>query len=206
MELDWGTIRPNNFFNNLKFFHPLNSLKGIFEMHLYLLILLTFFQSSRTIEWNQERKLTWEDFKGKPEINSTKAALTYSSIHAQFGYNDKALQYTITCTFDGMKSWGRIKNDYILAHEQGHFDLTEVFARKLNKNLSEYRFNKKTVGDDINKIYQSVVDELTSVQQKYDRETDHSRDFPLQAQWNRTIDSLLTVTHNFRNYKKPVTK
>lgn len=175
-------------------------------MHLYFLILLSFLQTSSTIEWEKDRKLTWDDFKGKPEINSTKAALTYSSIHAQFGYNDKSLQYTITCSFDGMKSWGRIKNDYILKHEQGHFDLTEVFARKLNKDLSAYRFNKNTVGDDINRIYQSVVDELTMIQQKYDKETDHSRDFPLQSQWNHKIDSMLTVTHNYRNYKKPVSR
>ena len=172
-------------------------------MYQYLLIFLSLFQSTPLIEWNQERKLSWADFKGKPDINTSKAALTYCSIHAQFGYDEKSLEYNITCRFDGNKSWGRIKNDYILSHEQRHFDLTEVYARKLHKELKEYRFSRNTVGDDINRIYQSVVTDLAKVQQQYDLETDHSRNYPGQLQWNNRIDSLLNVLHPFSNYKTP---
>jgi predicted secreted Zn-dependent protease len=100
------------------------------------------------------------------------------------------------------KSWGRIKNDYILAHEQKHFDLTEVFARKLNKELKEYKFNNATVGDDINRIYQGMVNELTYTQQQYDKETDHSRNPPVQQEWNNRIDSLLEVTAPYKNYNR----
>ena len=41
------------------------------------------------------------------------------------------------------------KTDYILRHEQGHFDIAEIFARKLNKKMSEYKFNKTTYQKDL---------------------------------------------------------
>ena len=45
------------------------------------------------------------------------------------------------------------KTDYILKHEQGHFDIAEIFARKLNKKMSEYKFNKTTYKTDLKNIY-----------------------------------------------------
>ncbi len=170
------------------------------SMNLLFIIFSLF--ASNFIDWSETRKLTWEDFQGPVETTTGKAALTHSSIHAQFGYNQDGLQFTIKCQFDKNKSWGRIKNDYILAHEQKHFDLTEVFARKLNKELKEYKFNNATVGDDINRIYQGMVNELTYTQQQYDKETDHSRNPPVQLEWNNRIDSLLKVTAPYKNYNR----
>lgn len=169
---------------------------------MHLLLILYALISTNLIDWSDERRLSWDDFQGTVETTTGKAALTHSSIHAQFGYNDKGLQFAIKCQFDKKKSWGRIKNDYILAHEQKHFDLTEVYARKLNKELKEYKFNNATIGDDINRIYQGMVNELTYSQQQYDRETDHSRNPAVQKEWNDKIDSLLKVTAPYKNYPK----
>ncbi len=207
ISIDWGRL---------------NSCKTTISMYLLILTILSLnlfyaapeslsaqhatIQEAHVIHWNDKRLLTWEDFNGKASPNDSRAALTYSSLHAQFGYNERALEFAITCTFDKNKSWGRVKNDYILAHEQRHFDLTEVFARKLNKELSSYKFNNRTVGDDINVIYQSVVNDLTSTQQTYDRETDHSRNMEQQGIWNKKIDSLLNNFSQYKNYRKTMSR
>ena len=171
-----------------------------------MFVLLSFFQTSHLIEWKENSRLTWNDFQGRVDTASPNAALTHSAIHAQFGYDDKELEFSIRCHFDKNKSWGRIKNDHILGHEQGHFDLTEIFARKLYQDLKEYKFNGATVDKDINTIYGAVVRDLKLMQLSYDRETDHSRNLPEQERWEQKIDSLLTASKPFSNYKQPMTR
>ena len=76
--------------------------------------------------------------------------------------------------FSRNRSWGLYKTDYILSHEQGHFDITEIFARQLNKRMSEYIFNKNTYQQDLQKIYNDIQREKETLQNQYDNETDYS--------------------------------
>ena len=114
---------------------------------------------------------------------------------------DRKLTHTIKCRFNKSLSWGRIKNDYILNHEQGHFDIAEIHARILHKALVEYSFNSKTVQNDVTKIYNDVMQEHTRLQQSYDQQTNHSLDTARQAVWDRRIDSLLKELDKFSEYK-----
>ena len=166
-------------------------------------VLSTFlsFRTMDLIEWSRDRKLVWTDFRGTPDPLSTDAALTNSSINIEFGYNTSGFNYSIKCRFDTDRSWARIRNDYILAHEQGHFDLAEVYARKLNKALKKYTFNKKTVAADINTIYDSIIRAHHGMQKEYDIETDHSRNPIKQQEWKNKIDSLLVANVKWSNYK-----
>lgn len=168
---------------------------------LSLSLLLIFSgNQSNLIEWNAARRLTWNDFKAAPDKNSTNAALTSSSINIEFGYTNTSLKYNIKCRFDQKLSWGRVKNDYILAHEQGHFDIAEIHARKLNKQLKEYKFNERTVGRDVNKIYENVMREHHAFQSQYDEETNYSRNPENQNRWNNKIAGSLKELEPFQNY------
>jgi predicted secreted Zn-dependent protease len=174
-------------------------------LHKYLLILIPLLGviniDENLIEWSSSRKLTWQDFKGKPNPLSDNAALTNSTITADFGYSNKGLKHTIKCVFNKSLSWGRIKNDYILNHEQGHFDLAEIHARLLHKALLAYTFNSKKVGEDVNRIYNDVMKEHVSAQSLYDSETNHSIDTARQMQWDKKIASQLEGLEKFREYK-----
>ena len=154
------------------------------------------------IEWSNDRKLTWNDFQGQAETNSVNAALTSSSIKIDFGYNRSGFTYTIRCLFNKQRSWGRVKNEYILAHEQGHFDIAEIHARKLHKALRAYRFNSRTVNEDISAIYDRIMKEHNAFQSTYDEETDHSRLPEKQREWLGNIDSLLNEYSGYRNYRE----
>jgi hypothetical protein len=170
-----------------------------------LLILLPLFSSfsveENLIDWNASRKLTWEDFQGKVDPASANAALTNSGINVEFGFNDKKLIHTIRCRFNKEKSWVRIKTDYILNHEQGHFDIAEIHARLLHKELTEYTFNAKTVNKDINNIYNGVMKLHVTAQQNYDQETNHSIDSVQQGLWDKKIDAMLGQYKQFADYK-----
>ena len=43
---------------------------------------------------------------------------------------------------------GHAQNGLYSPHEQGHFDITELFARKLAKELREYKFDPRKYQDD----------------------------------------------------------
>lgn len=168
-------------------------------LSLTLSVMVSTIQAN-LIEWSADRKLTWNDFKAQPDKNSTNAALTSSSINIEFGYNNSGLKYNIKCRFDQNLSWGRIKNDYILAHEQGHFDIAEIHARKLHKLLRAYKFNSRTVSKDVNRIYETVMKEHHTFQSQYDQETNYSRDPAQQNAWKDKIEEALKDLVEYSNY------
>lgn len=159
-------------------------------------------QPSRLIDWSATRKLTWNDFLGRPDHSNNNAALTSSNINFSFGYGSAGFRYSISCRFDKRKSWVRLRTDYVLAHEQGHFDIAEIYARKLNKALKEYRYREATVSRDLNILYDRLVKEHHEMQARYDRETNHSRNKTQQALWLKKIASQLKQLQPYADYPR----
>src|SRR6266567_3162991 len=97
--------------------------------------LLNFAQTKNEelIDWSATNRLTWNDYKGRPDSESGAAATTTSYLGIEYNFKNNTVTYKIVCRFSKNKSWGLYKTDHILGHEQGHFDITEIFARKLNK-------------------------------------------------------------------------
>ena len=132
--------------------------------------------------------------------NTDAVASTSTSLGISYQVVNSRLTYHITCDFSKIKSWGLVRTNYILAHEQGHFDITEIFARKLYQALEDYQFNRRTFKRDVNEIYQSIVDQKESFRQMYDGETDHSRSRKIQYEWLNKIDKMLDETSPYANY------
>lgn len=152
------------------------------------------------IPWTHERRLSWEDFLCEPKKNSDAVASTSTSLGIAYQVEHGHLTYSITCNFSKHKSWGLLKTDYILAHEQGHFDITEIYARKLYKALSEYQFSRKTYRKDVNDIYRAIVQEKEDMQAAYDGQSDHSRNRRVQYEWLQKIDQMLEETAPWAEY------
>src|SRR5258708_674655 len=104
---------------------------------LLLMPSLAFAQAKgeETIDWQSSRQLTWNDYKGRPDPNAEAAASTTTYLGIEYKMEDKSFSWKIQCRFSLTKSWGRTKTDLILKHEQGHFDIAEIFARKLHKRM-----------------------------------------------------------------------
>ena len=152
------------------------------------------------IKWDENRKLTWDDFKAAPLKLGNTAAMTTTHLGFQYNVVNGKVTYKIDCRFEKNKSWGLVKNAWILKHEQGHFDIAEIFARKLNKSVGEYQFNKISFKQDLDSIYKSVVDEKEKFQQQYDEETDFSRKKTKQEEWLKKIDTELKQTKDWAGY------
>lgn len=157
-------------------------------------------ESSEAIPWTNEQRLAWDDFLSEPVRGTDAVASTSTSLGIFYQLSGSQLVYHITCSFNKEKSWTLMKTDYILLHEQGHFDITEIFARKLNAALHHYQFNRRTFKKDISQIYQSVVQQKENFQKEYDEATDHSRKRKEQYDWFDTINNLLAETQPYSNY------
>lgn len=165
----------------------------------FLLPFLAFGQKEQFIPWS-EKRLTWNDYLAEPSDLSDAAAITSTALGFEYHIRNNMPTYKITCSFSKTRSWGKYKTDYILKHEQGHFDITEIYARKLAKALDEYKFNPKKYQQDLNKIYGDVMKEKEEFQNEYDDNTDYSRKKGKQSEWLERIATLLADLGDYRDY------
>lgn len=102
------------------------------------------------------------------------------------------VDFTVRTYFYPQKSWyiPEICNEVILSHEQLHFDIAEMFARKMRQQLESTRFTSN-IKAEVRKIYQQINRELAEFQRRYDQETDFSRNVAQQRAWNAAIKESL---------------
>src|SRR5689334_19163791 len=162
-------------------------IRTISAVAVFLFPFFSLAQNDQSIEWSAAKRLSWADYLAKPAASSGAAAITSTAIGIEYHVKNNKISYSITCSFSKTRSWGKDKTDYILQHEQGHFDITEIYARKLAKELRQYKFNPGKYQEDINGIYKRIMDEKEDYQTKYDKETDFSRNKDKQVEWLEKI-------------------
>jgi hypothetical protein len=172
---------------------------------LFILFIIPFVavaqnKNEELLNWSASRRLTWSDYKASPEPGNDDAAATTTYLGIEYNITSSSFGYKIQSRFSKTRSWGRYKDDYVLSHEQGHFDIAEIFARKLNKRMSDYPFNIKTYQQDLNKIYNDILEEKATMQNDYDEETNHSINKTKQAEWLKKIDVLLEQYAGWASY------
>ncbi|MDC7993992.1 DUF922 domain-containing protein [Altibacter sp. HG106] len=166
-------------------------------MKFLLPALLLFFSFPNDTEvervpWSEANTLTWDDFQGVPESLGTYVASTNSGISFSYSFvmSEGVLEvdYTVRSNFYPQLSWyipERV-NDYILKHEQTHFDISELFARKLRKRLSEATFTGNPKAQ-IEAIYKGIEAERREMQEQFDEESDHSKIVEGEEKWEYFI-------------------
>lgn len=158
------------------------------------------YKEREIIVWDKSNKLKWDYFKGKYH-GSNKNAGTYSLIYSLYT-NNTLKSINIRACFVLKASWKTDKNlsDYLLNHEQKHFDITEIYARKLRKMLIDTFFKTETISRmEIPKIIRSNNKALNNYQDLYDQETNHSRNKENQSLWDKKIDDELNSLNSFTN-------
>jgi predicted secreted Zn-dependent protease len=104
----------------------------------------------------------------------------------------------VKCFFDRTKSWTKDKKSaYLLSHEQLHFDITELFVRKLRKQLASLGNDCQKLNDYVEKYYNENYKEYVAYQAAYDRESEHSIDKKKQAYWEQKVAQELEVLKPF---------
>lgn len=156
--------------------------------------------SDQYIRWG-DKKLSWNDFAGTVIENSEFDALTFSAISLEFQGENITLEFEIESIFDPLQSWKKKGvNAYILKHEQLHFDITEYHSRLLKKKLKSHRFKSfKTVESDVQQLFDDAYVEANAMQDKYDKQTNHSLKTRAQLRWNKKMQRLLRKTMAYKN-------
>lgn len=157
------------------------------------------FVASDTLAWHPETKLTWNDFLAEAPARNNFAAFTYTLISMEYSAkitNGKVTpKFEIYAAFNKRKSWVKnqkeARTDEILAHEQAHFDIAEITARKLRKALVNEMYNRNNLEGKINKIYQETIQAGDQMQAQYDKESDHGLNKPQQLQWLKRVEREL---------------
>jgi hypothetical protein len=171
-------------------------LKFLLLFYLLFVVQICFAQKSDAkLSWEQERPLTWKDFKGREDNSSPFHALTNGSIAYRIAnVSGNEYKFVLEVGFVYKGSWvkKKMKTDKLLEHEQRHFDIVEIYARIFVKRLEEENvFEGKKFSEKVPKIYKKMTEELNKFQQQYDKETHHSTDEVKQAEWNEKIKLLL---------------
>ena len=174
--------------------------------YLFLLSLLIFSQlKSQKIEWNENRKLVWNDFKSKKNNQHGKDVVAYT--HCGWIYSvtkstnlKGEVKVNVKTIFNEDQSWKddqRI-NDYVLNHEQKHFDIAEVYARKIRKEVA---LKIKKSGDFdryFQGLYTRILKDYKNFQALYDKVTQNGMNKEKQSEYDRMISDELEQLKDFK--------
>lgn len=176
-------------------------MRFFFIVLFFALVSFRETESETAIIWSENNKLSWIDFKGEPNNIGDEVAMTSSSIEFSYTGSNATFKFNVLCKFFPYYSWSLKdkQNDYILQHEQLHFDITEWYTRKLIKQIKDKIIYKRDIAK-LNTIVQNNFNELTEVQLKYDKETHHSLNKESQEKWNKHVHEQLQLYSKYTTY------
>jgi len=151
------------------------------------------------IFWSNIDVLQWSDFQGEPRAWSVFIAQTVSVIEHTYSCDGDEFSFDIKAKFNRNKSWTKTnQHPEVLLHEQKHFDLTEIYARKMREAYHNIKNPCQYTMEDLGKIYDEYFLELRHMQTLYDIETDHGLDKADQKIWNTKIAEQLATLNAYQ--------
>ena len=192
-------------------------LKNIFFFIGFISLMSFSFVKDDFILWQENKKLKIQDFKAENKdtikVNRQQFLGAISAIrieYSSFQRNKNSVpDFSIKTYFDPNESWMLLKNDYVLQHEQIHFDLTELYARKMRKSVESLRQKNVT---NIS-IYRKKIQHWNVMKEKASNQFDaDNQDYyikigqkilfqknPKQEAWKKKVDRELFQYSLFKN-------
>ena len=173
---------------------------------LILLSAFSFYEDDEVIIWNKDRKLTWNDYRGKPQKRFAAASTVYSLGRKVLLKDEKAFA-RIQAYFYCKDSWKKEEwiNQSVLDHEQKHFDIVELYCRKMRKQITGMTFkNFDEATGKVDSLYEAYNKEMDKFQDKYDDETDGSMNGDGQRKWNKKIDDEIAALEAYQSIFIPL--
>ncbi|NMH89383.1 DUF922 domain-containing protein [Flavivirga algicola] len=162
-------------------------------------------QDEPAMSWNASYKLSWSDFKDTPDKSTSAVAITASGI--TFGFSVRTsdncvVSFTseVYAHFYPEKSWYKKEQAdiHVLGHEQLHFDITELHARKFRQRISQVKVSN-SVRNELKTLHNIINKELSQMQSRYDSETNYSRNVEAQAKWDIYIANELKKLSKYKS-------
>jgi hypothetical protein len=180
--------------------------------HLALILTLTLIACAAAaqttvdarLEWNEYYKLSWDDFQGIPSTESHGDAATSVQIKAKPFYIKDEIHYDVYAYFNRQKSWKREQTPDLLQHEQLHFDIAELYARKIRQEIMRLKSLNVNDVDRMNSAVRLLLEESNRVDIQYDAETLHGSFPKKQKYWSDKVKSDLEALDAFKKPRRVI--
>jgi len=143
------------------------------------------------ISWSAGRRLTWRDFQGTPPTDGSEGAMTSYTLYSAWKCLGAMFEYRVIAGFRPRQSWVKavVLNDSVqrrtvLGHEQTHFDLAEVHARRMRQTFGSLARPCAKSDAELGALARRLTQEEKADQRRYDAETNHGLLADEQAAWS----------------------
>ena len=161
----------------------------------------TIIENDTIILWSKTRNLTWEDFKSKIKSSEKQNGIYTGAVTASgpvFIYrtdkNGIDVPYPLTYFFKS-KSWTISNDSLLLFHEQLHFDIAEVYTRKLRKMYNQLIETESYESSKFSELSEKISNECAERQKEFDNNPAYNRE--KQLEWRMIIDKELEQLAEF---------
>ena len=158
------------------------------------------------------RTLTWADFLGKEEKEFSdklaernlvvrayvSPAIYFKADSGKILDNGRVkFSFHVKCAFQSRafvrESTKQEHSNYVLIHEQDHYDIALNYANKLQAELSSRDYSEKNYNDEIDKLCDELLKKYNSTQEVYDHEVnpDGREEKEKQYLWDMRIKKCL---------------
>ena len=154
--------------------------------------------------WNARRPLAWTDFRGTPPATTSAVAETAYTLFHGARCSRSRFEFQVVAAFRPKASWVRqailkapADSARALRHEQTHFDIAELHARRMRRYFAEMLSPCQASTEQIESAAGRFVRDERATQERYDAETNHSRDNARQGAWDKDVAQQLVALGRF---------
>lgn len=177
---------------------------ALFSSHMVLAQAGNYLQVDTTkyIIWDENRPLTWDDYpeigsNSSPEFNDNNA-LTAVTHSVRGGIEKGKPNFEVYVLFKIKDSWTTSREDVqLFAHEKLHFDIAELYGRKLRKQIAALGSQKVLDLSEYRRKIKFLLDEFKIKSIDYDGETGHGSLIEKQREWQSFVSSELQRLHKY---------
>ena len=172
-------------------------------------------------------QIGWEDFTGDRPAQPRRTRWSPRRTEAQIATSIRVDRWKVRVEPDGAGGWAayperlcvraymlKDRSGHLrdrvgpghLAHEQAHFDITQIWARRLAVRLRALMATGSTPAEARTKLdgrlreaYRTAVSESVDDQDRYERDTDAGNRLPSQFRWQREIAAALRAPESARS-------
>ncbi len=152
-----------------------------------------------TLVWSKDSLLNKEHFKAKrSRYGNDVPAYTVTFIYLYQKENNGQRMFYVEAILLKSQSYMKVETPYLLKHEQLHFDICELNARRLRQKISLKDFTKvKDVVAVLNKLYDKTNEEYRKDEQRFDEDTQHGINAAKQQVWIESIAKQMTELEEY---------
>lgn len=154
------------------------------------------------IEWSEDLYMNWADyrFRNYSKDDGSGMALTSVMHSVRGGIIKGQPKFEVKVLFVKQDSWTTDSTSItLLAHEKLHFDIAELYARKIRKQIDQLFKDGERDLKVYNKYVKQLLGDFKRYSHNYDSKTRHGRNIDEQKVW---FESVYSELERLKDYYK----